>query len=112
MQKALFTRFPRLPSILTWVIYAIGVVVRWFYITRWHRVQMTEQQQFRFAFFTRADDHIRAVGVPPDNLRVQSQPSGFGGNQFGDLNFVVFAIDRWRLQQPAAKVDQVILELD
>ena len=36
MHKALFTRFPRLPSILTWGIYVIGVVVRWFYITHWH----------------------------------------------------------------------------
>lgn len=36
MQKRLFSRYPWLPSAITWVIFAIGVVVRWFYITRWH----------------------------------------------------------------------------
>jgi hypothetical protein len=36
MKKPLFERFPRLPSILTWAIYAFGVVIRWFYITLWH----------------------------------------------------------------------------
>jgi hypothetical protein len=36
MSKRLFDRFPWLPSVLTWVVFAIGVVWRWLHITRWH----------------------------------------------------------------------------
>ncbi|MEP7123041.1 MAG: hypothetical protein ABJE95_19090 [Byssovorax sp.] len=36
MVKRLFERYPRLPTISTWVIFALGVVWRWFHITTWH----------------------------------------------------------------------------
>jgi hypothetical protein len=36
MQKRLFERYPRLPSVITWVMFALGVVWRWLHITRWH----------------------------------------------------------------------------
>ncbi len=36
MQKRLFDRFTWLPSVITWVIFALGVVWRWFHVTQLH----------------------------------------------------------------------------
>jgi hypothetical protein len=36
MRKRLFERYPRLPSVITWLIFAVGVILRWFHITLWH----------------------------------------------------------------------------
>ncbi len=36
MKQRLFERYPRLPSVITWVMFALGVVWRFLHITRWH----------------------------------------------------------------------------
>lgn len=36
MQKPWLTRRPWLPSTITWLAYALGVLWRWFHLTKWH----------------------------------------------------------------------------
>ncbi|MEP7122872.1 MAG: discoidin domain-containing protein [Byssovorax sp.] len=80
MQKPWLTRRPWLPSTITWLAYALGVVWRWLHLTKWHDPRLFSQPELD-GYLTLA----RRLAAPGYVLKVGDVPTAPGSTWLLEL---------------------------